>query len=113
MDQGTTPPAPRAIPTPRNAVPTPLATHSVAPVEVTGAESIVRSLVDVYVKVMIGIPSAAILPTYDALMYSKRLRHILMRHEHDAGHAAEGYASATVIVGVSIASSGPLATNLV
>ncbi|NLF06071.1 MAG: acetolactate synthase large subunit [Actinomycetales bacterium] len=113
MDQGTTPPAPRAIPTPRGATPQPPATHSVVPVEVTGAESIVRSLEEVGVEVVFGIPGGAILPTYDPLMDSTRLRHILVRHEQGGGHAAEGYASATGKVGVCMATSGPGATNLV
>jgi len=116
MDQGSTPPAPRVIPTPRSATPTPpvhAATHAVAPVEVTGAESIVRSLEEVGVEVVFGIPGGAILPTYDPLMDSERLRHILVRHEQGAGHAAEGYASATGKVGVCMATSGPGATNLV
>jgi len=113
MDQGTTPPAPRAIPTPRAATPQPPATHTVAPVEVTGAESIVRSLEEVGVEVVFGIPGGAILPAYDPLMDSTRVRHILVRHEQGAGHAAEGYASATGKVGVCMATSGPGATNLV
>jgi len=113
MDQGTTPSAPRAIPSPRGATPTPPASRTVAPVEVTGAESIVRSLEEVGAEVVFGIPGGAILPTYDPLMDSKRLRHILVRHEQGGGHAAEGYASATGKVGVCMATSGPGATNLV
>ena len=113
MSQGPTPAAPRAVPTPRTAIPTPPATQTVAPVEVTGAESIVRSLEQVGVEVVFGIPGGAILPTYDPLMDSTKLRHILVRHEQGAGHAAEGYASATGKVGVCMATSGPGATNLV
>ena len=116
MVQGPTPSAPRAVPTPRSATPTPpasSATHAVAPVEVSGAESIVRSLEEVGVDVVFGIPGGAILPMYDPLMDSKKVRHILVRHEQGAGHAAEGYASATGRVGVCIATSGPGATNLV
>src|SRR5690554_3030127 len=113
MSQGPTPAAPRAVPTPRTAIPTPPSTQAVAPVEVTGAESIVRSLEQVGVEVVFGIPGGAILPTYDPLMDSAKLRHILVRHEQGAGHAAEGYASATGKVGVCMATSGPGATNLV
>ena len=84
-----------------------------APQEVTGAESIVRSLEESGVEVVFGIPGGAILPTYDPLMHSERLRHILVRHEQGAGHAASGYAHATGRVGVCMATSGPGATNLV
>ncbi|MHA7135530.1 acetolactate synthase large subunit [Oerskovia turbata] len=85
----------------------------VGPEEVTGAESIVRSLEEAGVDVVFGIPGGAILPTYDPLMDSKRLRHILVRHEQGGGHAASGYAHATGRVGVTMATSGPGATNLV
>ncbi|MDR1851038.1 MAG: acetolactate synthase large subunit [Propionibacteriaceae bacterium] len=78
----------------------------------TGAQAIVRSLEDLGVEVVFGIPGGGILPTYDPL-YNSKLRHILMRHEQGAGHAAEGYADATGKVGVCIATSGPGATNLV
>ena len=80
---------------------------------VTGAESIVRSLEAVGVDVVFGIPGGAILPTYDPLLDSKKLRHILVRHEQGGGHAASGYAHATGRVGVTMATSGPGATNLV
>ncbi|MFD2838963.1 acetolactate synthase large subunit [Populibacterium corticicola] len=80
---------------------------------VTGAESIVRSLEEVGVDVVFGIPGGAILPTYDPLMDSKKVRHILVRHEQGGGHAAAGYAHATGRVGVTMATSGPGATNLV
>ena len=83
------------------------------PQDVTGAESIVRSLEESGVEVVFGIPGGAILPTYDPLMDSERLRHILVRHEQGAGHAASGYAHATGRVGVCMATSGPGATNLV
>ena len=79
----------------------------------TGAEAIVRSLELLGVTDIFGLPGGAILPTYDPLMDSKKLRHILVRHEQGAGHAAEGYASASGKVGVCIATSGPGATNLV
>jgi acetolactate synthase-1/2/3 large subunit len=80
---------------------------------VTGAQSLVRSLESVGAEVVFGIPGGAILPAYDPLFDSTRLRHILVRHEQGAGHAAEGYAQATGRVGVCIATSGPGATNLV
>ncbi|MEV7972332.1 acetolactate synthase large subunit [Cellulomonas sp. NPDC089187] len=81
--------------------------------QVTGAQSIVRSLEEAGAEVVFGIPGGAILPTYDPLMDSTRLRHILVRHEQGGGHAAQGYAHATGKVGVCMATSGPGATNLV
>ncbi|GAB3091704.1 acetolactate synthase large subunit [Isoptericola nanjingensis] len=81
--------------------------------EVTGAESIVRSLESVGVENVFGIPGGAILPLYDPLMDSKQIRHVLVRHEQGGGHAAQGYAHATGKVGVTMATSGPGATNLV
>src|SRR5215213_7005836 len=83
-----------------------------APVQVTGAGSLVRSLEALGVEVAFGIPGGAILPAYDPL-YDSKVRHILVRHEQGAGHAATGYAQATGKVGVCIATSGPGATNLV
>jgi len=83
------------------------------PVSVTGAKSLVLSLESVGVDTVFGIPGGAILPAYDPLMDSTAVRHILVRHEQGAGHAAEGYASATGKVGVCMATSGPGATNLV
>ena len=79
----------------------------------TGAQSLVRSLESVGVEVVFGIPGGAILPAYDPLFDSQTVRHILVRHEQGAGHAAEGYAQATGRVGVCMATSGPGATNLV
>ena len=79
----------------------------------TGAEAIVRSLEMLGIEDVFGLPGGAILPTYDPLMDSKKIRHILVRHEQGAGHAAEGYASASGKLGVCIATSGPGATNLV
>ena len=79
----------------------------------TGAQSIIRSLELLGVEDIFGLPGGAILPTYDPLMDSKKIRHILVRHEQGAGHAAEGYASASGKLGVCIATSGPGATNLV
>jgi len=84
------------------------------PTEVlTGAQAIVRSLELLGIDTIFGLPGGAILPTYDPLMDSKKIRHILVRHEQGAGHAAEGYASASGKLGVCIATSGPGATNLV
>ena len=79
----------------------------------TGAQSLVRSLESAGAEVVFGIPGGAILPAYDPLFDSKKLRHILVRHEQGGGHAATGYAQATGKVGVTIATSGPGATNLV
>ena len=79
----------------------------------TGAQSLVRSLERAGVEVVFGIPGGAILPAYDPLLDSKQVRHILVRHEQGAGHAAQGYAVATGRVGVCMATSGPGATNLV
>ncbi|MGG5258446.1 acetolactate synthase large subunit [Phycicoccus avicenniae] len=83
------------------------------PVEVTGAQSLVLSLEAMEVDTVFGIPGGAILPAYDPLLDSVKVRHILVRHEQGAGHAAEGYAAATGRVGVCMATSGPGATNLV
>jgi len=79
----------------------------------TGAQAIIRSLELLGIEDIFGLPGGAILPTYDPLMDSKKIRHILVRHEQGAGHAAEGYASASGKLGVCIATSGPGATNLV
>ena len=84
------------------------------PTEVlSGAQAIVRSLELLGIDTIFGLPGGAILPTYDPLMDSTKIRHILVRHEQGAGHAAEGYASASGKLGVCIATSGPGATNLV
>jgi len=80
--------------------------------EITGAQSLVKSLEQADVDVMFGIPGGAILPAYDPI-YDSKIRHILVRHEQGAGHAATGYAQVTGKVGVCIATSGPGATNLV
>ncbi|MCL7381913.1 acetolactate synthase large subunit [Streptomyces sp. 35G-GA-8] len=97
-------PQPRA----RNGGPSPASVE-----HVTGAQSLVRSLEEVGADTVFGIPGGAILPAYDPMMDSTRVRHILVRHEQGAGHAAEGYAQATGKVGVCMATSGPGATNLV
>ncbi|MCG7323295.1 acetolactate synthase large subunit [Arsenicicoccus bolidensis] len=83
------------------------------PVQVTGAQSLVLALEALEVDTVFGIPGGAILPAYDPLMDSSSVRHVLVRHEQGAGHAAQGYASATGKVGVCMATSGPGATNLV
>jgi acetolactate synthase-1/2/3 large subunit len=80
---------------------------------ISGASSLVRSLEAAGVDTVFGIPGGAILPAYDPLMDSTQVRHILVRHEQGAGHAAAGYAYATGRVGVCMATSGPGATNLV
>ena len=85
----------------------------VEPTRMTGSEGIIRSLEELGVTDVFGLPGGAILPTYDPLMDSDRIRHILVRHEQGAGHAAQGYHLATGKVGVAIATSGPGATNLV
>ena len=81
--------------------------------QMTGAQSLIRSLEAAGVETVFGIPGGAILPAYDPLFDSTRLRHILVRHEQGAGHAAQGYAQVTGRVGVCMATSGPGATNLV
>ena len=80
--------------------------------QMTGAQSLIRSLEAAGTDDIFGIPGGAILPAYDPLMDST-IRHILVRHEQGAGHAAQGYAAATGRVGVCMATSGPGATNLV
>jgi len=79
----------------------------------TGADAVVRSLELLGITDVFGLPGGAVLPLYDPLMDTSKLRHILVRHEQGAGHAAEGYAAASGKVGVCIATSGPGATNLV
>ncbi|WP_349899415.1 acetolactate synthase large subunit [Parafrigoribacterium soli] len=101
-----------SIPVPHAA---PSATRSKAPVPeiLTGSGAILRSLEHLGIKDVFGLPGGAIMPFYDELMSSSAIRHILVRHEQGAGHAAEGYASSSGQVGVCIATSGPGATNLV
>lgn len=86
---------------------------TVAPTEMTGSQAVIRALEELGVTDVFGLPGGAILPTYDPLLDSDRINHILVRHEQGAGHAAEGYALASGRVGVCIATSGPGATNLV
>ncbi|GAA3035205.1 acetolactate synthase large subunit [Gordonia defluvii] len=87
--------------------------RTVAPERVSGAQSVVRSLEELGVDVVFGIPGGAILPAYDPLLDSQKVRHILVRHEQGAGHAATGYAQIAGRAGVMMATSGPGATNLV
>ena len=83
------------------------------PRELTGAEIIIQSMLDNGTEVVFGYPGGAVLPVYDALFKQNKLRHILVRHEQGAGHAAEGYARATGKCGVMMVTSGPGATNTV
>ncbi|MFQ6484735.1 acetolactate synthase large subunit [Brachybacterium epidermidis] len=83
------------------------------PQHLTGAQALVQSLEHAGAEVVFGLPGGAILPTYDPLMDAQKLRHVLVRHEQGAGHAASGYAHATGRVGVCLATSGPGATNLI
>src|SRR5690554_2071092 len=95
-------------------VPTASASRPKATPEVlTGLGAILRSLEKLGISDVFGLPGGAIMPFYDELMASTSIRHILVRHEQGAGHAAEGYAAASGKVGVAIATSGPGATNLV
>ncbi|KTS55173.1 hypothetical protein NS206_18085, partial [Microbacterium testaceum] len=98
-----------SIDSPTAAVPRPPARTAPAPV-MTGAQAVVRSLDLLGVTDVFGLPGGAIMPVYDPLMDDEHVRHILVRHEQGAGHAAEGYAAASGKVGVAIATSGPGAT---
>ncbi|MBS7548949.1 acetolactate synthase large subunit [Dietzia massiliensis] len=103
--------APTAQPGPRPG--TDQKARPAAPERMTGAQAVVRSLEEIGTEVVFGIPGGAILPVYDPLYDSAKVRHVLVRHEQGAGHAATGYAQATGRVGVCMATSGPGATNLV
>jgi acetolactate synthase-1/2/3 large subunit len=82
--------------------------------KISGSEAVVRSLIEEGVDLVFGYPGGAIMPVYDALYnYQDKIKHILVRHEQGAVHAAQGYARATGKVGVCIATSGPGATNLI
>lgn len=81
--------------------------------KLTGSQIVCESLIKEGVEVIFGFPGGQILPFYDTLPQYPRLRHILVRHEQAAAHAADGYARATGKVGVCLATSGPGATNLV
>ncbi len=95
------------------AKPTPAPHAANEPEMLTGSGAILRSLEHLGVTDVFGLPGGAIMPFYDELMASTAIRHILVRHEQGAGHAAEGYAAASGRLGVCIATSGPGATNLV
>jgi acetolactate synthase-1/2/3 large subunit len=82
-------------------------------VEKSGAEILVEALVDLGVELVFGYPGGAVLPIYDALFKQSKIRHILVRHEQAATHAAEGYARSTGKPGVVLVTSGPGATNAV
>jgi acetolactate synthase-1/2/3 large subunit len=81
--------------------------------QMTGAEMVIQALVDQGVEYVFGYPGGAVLPIYDAMFQQQKLKHILVRHEQGAGHAAEGYARTTGKVGVMLVTSGPGATNAV
>ncbi|MEO0608021.1 MAG: acetolactate synthase 3 large subunit [Pseudomonadota bacterium] len=81
--------------------------------QMTGAEIVITALKEQGVDVMFGYPGGAVLPIYDALFSEASIRHILVRHEQGAGHAAEGYARSTGKAGVALVTSGPGATNMV
>ncbi|MBY0431959.1 MAG: acetolactate synthase 3 large subunit, partial [Rhodospirillales bacterium] len=81
--------------------------------QLSGAEIILKALADQGVEVIFGYPGGAVLPLYDEIFKQNRLRHILVRHEQAAVHAAEGYARSTGKVGVVLVTSGPGATNAV
>ncbi|PFG28870.1 acetolactate synthase large subunit [Corynebacterium renale] len=99
--------------TPKPAAPAARAGRNPEPERITGAQAIVRSLEELGADLVFGLPGGAVLPLYDPLYSSEKVRHVLVRHEQGAGHAAEGYALASGRVGVCIATSGPGATNLV
>ena len=81
--------------------------------KITGAEIVIQTLIEEKVDVIFGYPGGAVLPIYDELFKQKKIRHILVRHEQAAVHAAEGYARSTGKVGVVLVTSGPGATNTV
>jgi len=99
-----------AFPVPTKKPTTPPAAE---PEILTGSGAVLRTLELLGIKDVFGLPGGAIIPFYDELMTQDKIRHILVRHEQGAGHAAEGYAAASNKVGVAIATSGPGATNLV
>src|SRR5258708_31376809 len=96
----------------------PMTAHPIAPADqaaeiMTGAQMVVRALVDQGVTDLFGYPGGAVLPIYDALFHEPRLRHILVRHEQGATHAAAGYARSTGKSAAVLVTSGPGATNAV
>ena len=105
-----------AVPVPTSSTPKSTPARAVTPTQpemLTGSGAILRTLEHLGIKDVFGLPGGAIMPFYDELMASTTVRHILVRHEQGAGHAAEGYASSSGKIGVAIATSGPGATNLV
>jgi acetolactate synthase-1/2/3 large subunit len=83
------------------------------PEQMTGAQMVLRALSDQGVEHIFGYPGGAVLPIYDEIFQQERVKHILVRHEQGAGHAAEGYARSTGKAGVALVTSGPGATNMV
>ena len=81
--------------------------------KMTGAEAVIAALVENGVEVIFGYPGGAVLPLYDALFKNKKIKHVLVRHEQAAVHAAEGYARSTGKVGCVLVTSGPGATNAI
>src|SRR5207253_727833 len=81
--------------------------------EMTGAEMVLKALADQGVEVMFGYPGGAVLPIYDEIFQQEKVKHVLVRHEQGATHAAEGYARSTGKPGVVLVTSGPGATNAV
>ena len=80
---------------------------------ISGAEAVIKALVENGVEIIFGYPGGAVLPLYDALFENKKIKHILVRHEQAAVHAAEGYARSTGKVGCVLVTSGPGATNAI
>ncbi|WP_211233342.1 acetolactate synthase large subunit [Brevibacterium album] len=107
--QRTDTPTPASVPHPGTVRRTP----SSQPEVITGAQAVIRTLERLGVDTVFGLPGGTILPTYDPMLDSEQIDHVLVRHEQGAGHAATGYAAATGRVGVCMATSGPGATNLV
>ncbi len=113
MTTESTPVTSTAAPTPVPKASARSAKASAEPPMLTGSGAILASLERLGITDVFGLPGGAIMPFYDELMSSTAIRHILVRHEQGAGHAAEGYAAASGRLGVCIATSGPGATNLV
>lgn len=88
-------------------------TEPATPKKMTGADMIIKALVDQGVEVIFGYPGGAVLPIYDAIFQQNKIKHVLCRHEQGAAHAAEGYARSTGKVGCILVTSGPGATNVV
>src|SRR5213082_253879 len=87
--------------------------RNMAAEQMTGAQMVIQALVDQGVEHVFGYPGGAVLPIYDELFHQEKLKHILVRHEQGAGHAAEGYARSSGKVGVLLVTSGPGATNAI